>query len=72
LFSYPLLVVDTDDVDEELYEWKDPERPYSYYDLSRDAQTVLNGVKSKDEIKSLFSSVAYWKANETSSMTTEH
>lgn len=68
LFSYPLLAVDTDDVDEELYEWKDAERPYSYYDLSRDAQTVLNGAKSKDEIKTLFSSVTYWKANETSNM----
>jgi hypothetical protein len=63
LFSYPLLAVDTDSVDEELYEWKDPERPYSYYDLSRDARTILNGVRSDDEIKSLFSSVSYWKPN---------
>lgn len=63
LFSYPLLAVDTDHVNQDLFEWKDPDRPYAYYDLSRDACTVLNGVKTRDEIKSLFSSVAHWKAS---------
>lgn len=63
LFSYPLLAVDTDNVDPELYEWKDPDRPYSYYDLSRDARTVLDGIRSEDEVKSLFSSVTHWRAS---------
>ena len=61
LFSYPLLAVDTNHLDEDLYEWKDNDRPYSYYDLSRDACNVLKGTRSEDEIKSLFSSVTYWK-----------
>ena len=41
LFSYPLLAVNTGHVDEELYEWNDPDKPYSYYDLTRDAREVL-------------------------------
>ena len=61
LFSYPLLAVDTDQLDEELYEWKDNDRPYSYYDLSRDACNVLKDARSESDIKSLFSSVTYWK-----------
>eukprot|EP00804_Cyclotella_cryptica_P030223 CCRYP_017102-RC/>CCRYP_017102-RC protein AED:0.04 eAED:0.04 QI:2568/1/1/1/0.5/0.4/5/945/205 len=47
IFSYPLLAVDTDHVDEELYEWKDPDKPHSYYDLTRDARQILKDVRSE-------------------------
>ena len=62
LFPCPLLAVDTDDVDEELYEWKDPDKPYSYYDVTRDAREVLSAVEtlSKKDIKSLFSRIQHW------------
>mmetsp|Transcript_27370 Transcript_27370/g.65782 ORF Transcript_27370/g.65782 Transcript_27370/m.65782 type:complete len:1071 (-) Transcript_27370:1369-4581(-) len=64
LFSYPLLAVDTDGIDEELYEWKDPDKPYSYYDLTRDARQILNDSKIPDDgIKSHFSTVKHWPPN---------
>ena len=64
LFSYPLLAVDTDGIDEELYEWKDPDKPYSYYDLTRDARQILNDSKiPEDGIKSHFSTVKHWPQN---------
>jgi hypothetical protein len=66
LFSYPLLAVDTDHVEEMLYEWKDPDRPYSYYDLTRDARQILKDSRSEDEVKSLFSSVMHWSPKSTS------
>ncbi|KAL3776039.1 hypothetical protein HJC23_009665 [Cyclotella cryptica] len=63
IFSYPLLAVDTDHVDEELYEWKDPDKPHSYYDLTRDARQILKDVRSEGEIRSLFSKVKCWRPN---------
>ena len=57
LFSYPLLAVDTEGVDEELYEWKDAEKPYSYYDLTRDARKMLQN----RDVKHLFSTVSHWQ-----------
>lgn len=62
LFPHPLLAVDTDDVDEELYEWKDPDKPYSYYDVTRDAREVLSGAEtlSNKDFNSLFSQIKHW------------
>ena len=61
LFSYPLLAVDTDCIGDELYEWSDPDRAYSYYDLTRDARQILKDcMMPEDEFKSLFSVVKHW------------
>eukprot|EP00580_Thalassiosira_gravida_P016537 CAMPEP_0201659950 /NCGR_PEP_ID=MMETSP0494-20130426/2690_1 /ASSEMBLY_ACC=CAM_ASM_000839 /TAXON_ID=420259 /ORGANISM="Thalassiosira gravida, Strain GMp14c1" /LENGTH=774 /DNA_ID=CAMNT_0048137655 /DNA_START=1861 /DNA_END=4185 /DNA_ORIENTATION=+ len=61
VFSYPLLAVDTEDVDDELYEWKDPDKLYSYYDLTRDAREILKEtMMPEDKIKSLFSTIKHW------------
>eukprot|EP00546_Thalassionema_frauenfeldii_P014586 CAMPEP_0178929534 /NCGR_PEP_ID=MMETSP0786-20121207/20660_1 /TAXON_ID=186022 /ORGANISM="Thalassionema frauenfeldii, Strain CCMP 1798" /LENGTH=762 /DNA_ID=CAMNT_0020605815 /DNA_START=863 /DNA_END=3151 /DNA_ORIENTATION=- len=61
IFPYPLLAVNTEDVDEELYEWKDPEKPYSYYDITRDASQVLKDhMMPEEEIQSLFSRIKHW------------
>jgi len=65
LFSYPLLAVDTNDVDEELYEWKDPDKPYSYYDLTQDAMQLLEeSMLPEDEVKALFSTMNHWPPNQ--------
>jgi len=65
VFPYPLVAVDTDDVDEELYEWKDPEKPYSYYDLTRDANEILKEkLLPEKEVKSLFSRIKHWPPNQ--------
>ncbi|KAL7538232.1 hypothetical protein ACHAXR_008380 [Thalassiosira sp. AJA248-18] len=62
LFSYALLAVNTDDVEEELYEWKDPDKPYVYYDLTRDARQVLSTMP-EGKINLLFSTVKHWPPN---------
>eukprot|EP00980_Cylindrotheca_fusiformis_P007077 scaffold1482_cov120-Cylindrotheca_fusiformis.AAC.19 len=42
-FSFPLIACLSDEVDEELFDWKDPDRPYEYYDLTEDARKLLIG-----------------------------
>ena len=41
LFAYPLVACNTDVIDEELYDWTDPDRSFSFYDLSNDAAKLL-------------------------------
>jgi hypothetical protein len=38
LFAYPLIVCNTDGIDEELYDFTDPLRSFKYYDLTKDAK----------------------------------
>ena len=58
LFPYPLIACDTDDVDEELYDWLDPERPYDLYDLTKDAMQLLAGIDVSAKVG--FSKLKYW------------
>ena len=61
MFHYPLNAVDIDDVDEEIYEWKDPYKPYSYYDLTRDSRHILKYcMLTEDEIKPPFGTIKHW------------
>jgi hypothetical protein len=57
-FAYPLIACNTAQVDEELYEWKDPDRTYSYYDLSKDARKLLVGIEVEENIG--FTIVKHW------------
>jgi len=43
VFSYPLLACSVDKIDVELLEWTDPDRPHSFYDLTKDAEFLLRG-----------------------------
>lgn len=43
LFAYPFLAFDTSGLDEQLYDWKDPDREYQYYDLSNDVEKTFLG-----------------------------
>ena len=58
LFPYPLIACDSDAVDEELYEWEDPERPFAFYDLTKDAMKLLQGMDLSHNAG--FTKVKYW------------
>lgn len=42
LFPYPLVACNTDDIDDEIYTWTDADHPHSYYDLTKDAEFLVN------------------------------
>jgi len=52
------VAVNTDRIDQELYDWADPDRPYSFYDLTKDASKLLKGTKLK--AKTGFSRLKHW------------
>ena len=58
LFSYPLICCDSDEIDEELYDWEDPDRPYSWYDLTKDAKLLLAGMDLSANVG--FTKVKHW------------
>ena len=39
--QYPLLAVSIDNIDPDLMEWHDPEHPHAYYDLTKDAEALV-------------------------------
>ena len=63
-FPYPLIAFDTlkDGISEDLFEWKDPEKPYLYYDMTKDVKDVFMGTGSSLDVNSkcLFSRVKHW------------
>lgn len=58
LFAYPLIACDTDDIDDELYAWEDPDRPYHLYDLTKDAKHLLSGIDVSAKVG--FTKVMHW------------
>ena len=58
-FAYPLLAASNlDSVDEDLFEWTDPDRPHAYYDLTKDAEVLLQGHDVTSNV--VFSQVAHF------------
>mmetsp|Transcript_61923 Transcript_61923/g.182928 ORF Transcript_61923/g.182928 Transcript_61923/m.182928 type:complete len:299 (+) Transcript_61923:2317-3213(+) len=58
---FPLIASDIDGLDEELFEWENPDKPYSCYDLTRDAELLLKGTDcTKDPSKRVFTKVRHW------------
>ena len=58
LFPYPLLACNTDGIDSELFGWTDPDRPHAYYDLTKDAEFLLQGIGIS--LKYHFSRIVYY------------
>lgn len=58
VFSYPLLACNVDRIGTDLLEWTDPDRPYSFYDLTKDAEVLLRGTDVSS--KQVFSQVVHW------------
>lgn len=58
VFAYPLLAANIDNIDTDLLDWTDPDRPHSYYDLTKDAEVLLRGKNFGNNI--VFSQIAHW------------
>jgi hypothetical protein len=58
VFSYPLLACNIEHIDEELLEWTDPDRPHSFYDLTKDAEVLLRGMDLSSKV--VFSQICHW------------
>jgi hypothetical protein len=70
VFSYPLFACNIDGIDEELFDWTDPDRPHSFYDLTKDADEVLRG--SDVSQKHVFSTLRHWRPKEKKRSTRKH
>ena len=57
-FTRPLLAVNIDSVDKSIFDWSDPERSHSYYDLTRDAEQLLKG--NEDFCQTSFGQIRHW------------
>ena len=58
VFSYPLLVCNVDNIDMEMLDWTDPEHPHAFYDLTKDAQSLVRGIDISQKV--VFDAVAHW------------
>jgi hypothetical protein len=58
VFSFPLLACNIDGIDKGLLDWTDPDRPHSFYDLTKDADVLLRGTDVSSKV--VFSQVRHW------------
>ena len=58
IFPYPLLACNVDNIDPDLLAWTDPDRPYAYYDLTKDAEVLLRGQDVSTKV--VFSQIAHF------------
>lgn len=56
VFSYPLFVCSMDGIGEEVIDWRDPLRSHAFYDLTKDADKILEGIDIEN--KCIFSQVS--------------
>lgn len=47
-----------DGVGEEIIDWRDPNRPHSFYDLTKDAIKILEGINIENKV--IFSQIKHW------------
>jgi len=47
-FAFPLIACKVDGIDEEVFDFTDPDRSYKYYDLTKDAKKLLAEQKIED------------------------
>lgn len=57
VYSYPLLACDVQGIDPDLFDWTDPDRPHSYYDLTQDACELIGEESVSD--KKVFSILSH-------------
>lgn len=73
VFSYPLFVCNISGIGEEVIDWRDPLRSHAFYDLTKDAEKILQGIDISN--KTIFSQVSKphapsWKATAKPTSTT--
>jgi hypothetical protein len=66
VISYPLLACHIDRIDKDLLEWTDPDRPHTFYDLTKDADVLLRGTDVSSKV--VFSQIAHWPPPQRSEM----
>jgi hypothetical protein len=69
VYAYPLLACNVDGIDPELMDWTDPDRPYSFYDLTKDADVLLKGMDVSQKV--VFSQIVHWPPPEKASSSKE-
>lgn len=62
-FTYPLLAVNVDYVGESIFDWSDPSRSHSYYDLTRDVEQLLKGDENEETCYRAFGQIRHWPPN---------
>ncbi|KAK1745050.1 trypsin-like serine protease [Skeletonema marinoi] len=62
-FTYPLLAVNVDYVGESIFDWSDPARSHSYYDLTRDVEQLLKGDENEETCYRAFGQIRHWPPN---------
>ena len=60
IFPFPLLLCDIKDVDPKLFNWQDPDKPHSYYDVTRDAREFLETEGIDVEHHYAFTRIKHW------------
>ena len=58
VYPFPLLACRLDNIPNSMIDWHDPLHEHSFYDLQRDAETLVGNIDISDNI--VFSRVAYW------------
>ena len=58
-FAYPLILCDVSDFDDNLFSWKDPNKPYKYYSMFEDVKDLFPNA-SDVKVQHIFSDVAHW------------
>jgi len=58
-FVNPLIACSLEGIDEGLMSWTDPEKPYEYYNLTKDADKIFEGTKYSPAPQA-FSKVMHW------------
>ncbi len=61
-FAHPLLAVNIDNVDDRFFDWSDPKRSHSFYDMTRDADELMKG--REDMCQRAFGQIRYWPPDE--------
>jgi hypothetical protein len=58
VFAYPLVACSIEGLDEDLFDWTDPDRPFCFYDLTKDAEVLLRGQDVSSKV--VFSQIRHW------------
>ena len=69
VFSYPLFVCNMEGIGEEVIDWRDPRRPHAFYDLTKDAEKILEGIDVGDRV--IFSQMKHWPPQSQNSVNLE-
>lgn len=65
-YTYPLIACNIDNICDSLMSWKDPTKPYDYYNLTKDAEKIFEGTNYAVNVHAL-SKITHWPPDDDSS-----